>query len=98
MRGIGASTRLWNLIDRQPNIPLTGTQLFDKCHSIATADYLYQLGNDSGLLSGFSDLVTRANDSHRSKAFIAICLNVWVSAILYLFVHSKTQKRTIPKS
>jgi ATP-binding cassette subfamily B (MDR/TAP) protein 10 len=25
MKGLGASTRLWELIDRQPSIPLTGT-------------------------------------------------------------------------
>jgi len=27
MRGIGASSRLWDLIDRQPSIPLTGKLL-----------------------------------------------------------------------
>jgi len=37
MRGIGASSRLWNLIDRQPSIPLTGT-MFDCLHTIAFND------------------------------------------------------------
>jgi len=39
MRGIGASSRLWNLIDRQPEIPLTG-MLIDQSYTFA-ATYLY---------------------------------------------------------